>query len=320
MYTGAKSSVLLGIESSFGSEATATWKLPFKSESLNHKVEAVRSEALLGTRGIKSLAPGKLGAEGSLDVELYPETAGVLFYLALGKATLIDPDAAPSSGDEYTQITPIGLSEDLPSASIEVNHSGQSFKYLGMKLNQLRFSGSVGAIPTVTADFIGKEEQSGSLTQGLLTVPGDDPFYFKELKLYTDQFTTTTDLYSSIELTINNNLDSDDYRLDGTGKRKSLEPGTLEITGSLDIIFDSSVVSGEYTKFKNFTEAAIGIELAKDATNKLTIYIPRLLFSNMTHDISGPDKIMFRAEFTALIPGAGDIIEVIDYTNGTGSY
>jgi hypothetical protein len=319
MYTGAKSSVLLGIESTFGSAATATWKLPFKSESLNHKVEAVRSEALLGTRGIKSLAPGKLGAEGSLDVELYPETAGVLFYLALGKATLIDPNAA-SSGDEYTQITPIGLSEELPSASIEVNHGGQSFKYLGMKINQLRFSGAVGAIPSVTADFIGKEEQSGSLTQGSLTVPGDDPFYFKELKLYTDQFTTTTDLYSSIELTINNNLDSDDYRLDGTGKRKSLEPGTLEITGSLDIIFDSSVVSGEYTKFKNFTEAAIGIELAKDATNKLTIYIPRLLFSNMTHDISGPDKIMFRAEFTALIPGAGDIIEVIDYTNGTGSY
>jgi hypothetical protein len=320
MYTGAKSSVLLGIESSFGSEATATWKLPFKSESLNHKVEAVRSEALLGTRGIKSLAPGKLGAEGSLDVELYPETAGVLFYLALGKATLIDPDAAPSSGDEYTQITPIGLSEDLPSASIEVNHSGQSFKYLGMKLNQLRFSGSVGAIPTVTADFVGKEELSGSLTQGTLTTPGDDPYYFKELILYTDEFTTSTDLYSSIELSINNNLDTDDYRLDGTGKRKSLEAGTLEITGSIDIIFDPTAVSGEYTNFKNFTEAALGIELAKDATNTIQIYIPRLLFSNMTHDISGPDKIMLKAEFTALIPLSGDIIKVSDYTNTVGSY
>ncbi|OOC42191.1 phage tail tube protein [Thermosipho sp. 1074] len=320
MYTGAKSSVLLGIETSFGSEATAIWKLPFKSESLNHKVEAVRSEALLGYRGIKSLAPGQIGAEGSIDVELYPDTAGVLFYLALGKSALVDPDATPSSGDEYTKITPIGLNDELPSASIEVNHGGQSFKYLGMKINQLRFSGSVGAIPSVTADFVGKEELSGSLTQGTLTVPGDDPYYFKELKLYTDQFTTATDLYSSIELTINNNLDTDDYRLDATGKRKSLDPGTLEITGSLDIIFDPSVISGEYTKFKNFTEAAIGIELAKDTTNKLTIYIPRLLFSNMTHDISGPDKIILRAEFTALIPLSGDIIEIADYTNGTGTY
>jgi hypothetical protein len=189
-----------------------------------------------------------------------------------------------------------------------------------MKLNQLRFSGSVGAIPTVTADFVGKEELSGSLTQGTLTTPGDDPYYFKELILYTDEFTTSTDLYSSIELSINNNLDTDDYRLDGTGKRKSLEAGTLEITGSIDIIFDPTAVSGEYTNFKNFTEAALGIELAKDATNTIQIYIPRLLFSNMTHDISGPDKIMLKAEFTALIPLSGDIIKVSDYTNTVGSY
>ena len=311
MITGAKSSVLLGIESSLGQEAQATYKLPFTSESLNHTVEAIRSEALLGNRGIKSLAPGQIGAEGSLDVELYPETAGVLFYLALGKSVL-DVD--------HTKITPIALTEDLPSASIEVNHGGEAFKYLGMKINQLRFSGSVGAIPTVSADFVGIEEQSGSLTEGTIVTPGDDPYYFKELKLYTDEFSTTTDLYSSIELTINNNLTTDDYRLDGTGKRKTLEAAQLEITGTIDIILDSSVITNEYTKYKDFTEASIGIELAKDATNTLKIYIPRLLFSNMTHDIGGPDKVMLRAEFTALIPQSGEIIYVEDYTNDVGSY
>ena len=320
MITGAKSSVLLGIESSLGQEAQATYKLPFTSESLNHTVEAIRSEALLGNRGIKSLAPGQVGAEGSLDVELYPETAGVLFYLALGKVALIDPDANPGSGDEYTKITPIALTEDLPSASIEVNHGGQQLKYLGMKLNQLRFSGAVGAIPNVTADWVGIEEQSGGLTQGTIVTPGDDPYYFKELKLYTDEFSTTTDLYSSIELTINNNLTTDDYRLDGTGKRKTLEAAQLEITGTIDIIMDASVMTGEYAKYKDFTEASIGIELAKDATNTLKIYIPRLLFSNMTHDIGGPDKVMLRAEFTALIPQSGEIIYVEDYTNDVGSY
>jgi len=311
MITGAKSSVLLGIESALGQEAQAKWRLPFTSESLNHTVEAIRSEALLGNRGIKSLAPGQVGAEGSLDVELYPETAGVLFYLALGKSVL-DTD--------HAKITPIALTEDLPSASIEVNHGGEAFKYLGMKINQLRFSGSVGAIPTVSADFVGIEEQSGSLTEGTIVTPGDDPYYFKELKLYTDEFSTTTDLYSSIELTINNNLTTDDYRLDGTGKRKTLEAAQLEITGTIDIILDSSVITNEYTKYKDFTEASIGIELAKDATNTLKIYIPRLLFSNMTHDIGGPDKVMLRAEFTALIPQSGEIIYVEDYTNDTGSY
>ena len=36
-YTGAKSSVLLGIESSFGEAATLKYRIPFKDESLNTK-------------------------------------------------------------------------------------------------------------------------------------------------------------------------------------------------------------------------------------------------------------------------------------------
>lgn len=319
-YTGAKSSVLLGKESSFGTAATLKYKIPFKSESLNHKIEAIKSEALLGVRGIKALAPGKEGVEGSIEVEAYPNSLGVLFYFALGKAEQVDPDSTPSSGDEYTKITPIGLTEDLPSATIQVDHSGQKMYYTGCKINSLKFSGSVGAIPSISIDVIGLEEILGSATEGTLTEPGNEPFYFKELRLFTDQFVTTTDLYSNIEFSINNNLDSDDYRLDGSGKRKTIEPGTLEITGGLDIIFDSSVISGEYSKFKNFQDAALGIELAKSSGEKFTIYIPRLRFSEMSHDISGADKIIIKANFTVLIPDSGNVIEISDYQNDTGSY
>jgi len=318
MITGAQSKVLLGIESAFGNEATATYKLPVKSESLNYTVEAVRSEALLGYRAPKSLAPGQIGAEGSTDIELYPETSGVLFYLALGKSEQIDESG--TGGPIYTKITPIGVSDDLPSASIEVAHGTESFKYLGMKVNQLRFTGSVGGIPSVSVDWVGIDEQTGTLSQGTLKEPGDSPFYFKELILYTDEFTTSTDLYSSIDLTINNNLVTDDYRLDGTAKRKTIDAGALEITGTIDIIFDATTVAGEYVKYKDFTDASLGIELAKDDTNKLQIYIARLRFSNMTHDIGGPDKITLSAEFTAVIPASGDIIYVKDYTNQDGNY
>ncbi|AEX84781.1 hypothetical protein XO10_00655 [Marinitoga sp. 1135] len=319
-YTGAKSSVLLGIESSFATEATLKYKLPFKSESLNHKIETAKSEALLGIRGTKSLAPTKEGAEGSLELEAYPTSAGLAFYLALGKAALVDPDGTADSGDEYTKITPIDLNSDIPSATVQVDHSGQKMKYLGMKVNSLKFSGAVGSIPSISLDLVGKEEVVGAGTEGTIVDVDDQPFFFKELTLYTDDFQTTTDLYSSIELNIGNNLDADDYRLDGTGKRKTLEAGNLEITGSLDIIFDASVVSGEYSKFKNFQDGAIGIKLEKATGEKLTIYLPRINFSEMTHDIGGAEKIMFKANFTALIPDTGDVIEVSDYQNTTGTY
>jgi len=138
--------------------------------------------------------------------------------------------------------------------------------------------------------------------------------------LYTDEFTTTTDLYSSVELVVNNNLDTDDYRLDGTGKRKSIDAQQLEITGRLDIIFDASVITGEYSKFKNFQDAALGIELAKASGEKLQIYLPRVRFSEMSHDIGGAEKIAMTASVTALIPTSGAIMEVRDYVNTTGSY
>ncbi len=319
-YTGAKSSVFLGVESSFNTAATLKYKLPFKSESINHKIEAVKSEALLGIRGTKTLAPGKEGAEGSIEVEAFPAITGLLFYLALGKAALQDPDGVAGSGDEYTEITPVDLNSSLPSATILVDHSGEKFYYTGMKVNTLKFSGAVGAIPSLSVDFVGVKENAGGLDTTSAQDPGDEPFYFKELKLYTDNFTTSTDRYSSIELNINNNLDTEGYRLDGTGYRKTIDEGNLEITGSLDIIFDSTAVSTEYNKYLSFTDASLGIELAKTSGDKIQIYISRLKFSEVTHDISGPEKIVLKANFTALIPTSGDIIVVKDYANTVGNY
>lgn len=316
---GSQSSVLLGIEPSFATLATLKYKLPFTNESLNQKIEALKSEANLGLRAPKSLAPGKEGAAGGIEVELYPELSGLLFYLALGKATQIDPDAVADSGDEYTKITAIGVGEELPSATIQVDHAGQKFDYLGMKLNQLQLNAAVGAIPKVSLDWLGKEEADASATAGTLIEPGNEPFYFKEITVYTDQFTTTTDKYSNIQLQINNKLDGDDYRLDGTGKRATVKAQGLEISGSVELMFDADTVAGEYAKFKAFTDAALALKFAK-GSQILKIFLPRIRFSEATHDISGAGKILLKANITALLDANGDVIIVEDYVNTSGSY
>lgn len=318
-YTGAKSQVELGIEGTFATAATLTYTLPVKSESINYKMNPIKSEALLKTRGVKAMAVGTEGAEGGLELEAYPSSTGLLFYLALGTAVAKDPDETANSGDEYSKIAPIGVNDELPSATIQVDHAGKKMLYTGMKVNNLKFSGAVGSIPTINLDFIGVDETVGGGTEGTLTAVDAEPFYFKDLKIYTDKFTTSTDMYSSIELSIANNLDDKDYRLNGTGKRKTIAANALSITGSLDILFDSSTVTGEYGKFKSFSDVKIGIELAK-GTDKISIYLPRVKFTEMTHDISGPDKIVLKANFETLIPSTGDIIEVDDYINTTGNY
>jgi len=319
--SGARSKILLGIESTFGEAATLKYKLPFVDESLNANLESVRSEALLGYRGTKSLAPGREGTGGGITLELFPVPAGVLFYLALGLATLKDPDSTPDSGDEYTEITAVtSATGNLPSATIRVDHDGIIRDYLGMKLNTLTLEMAVGGIPRITTDWVGIQESDEVATEGSITEPSDDPFYFRELLLSADGTNWTADKYSRITLSIANNLDTDDYRLDGTGRRKTIPEGNLAITGDVELLLTTDTFSDQYNKFINFQDASLYLKFEKSTGEKLIIKLPRIKFASMTHDIGGPGRITLRGSYEALIPSTGQIITVEDYTNDTGTY
>ena len=309
LYTGAKSSLKLGIEDTFGSQATLKYKIPFTSESLNYTLETIKSEALLGLRGTKSIAPGKIGASGSVSLEMYPSSIGVLFYLALGKAI---------ANDDHTLIEPIGVTEDLPSATIEVDHAGAKFLFLGQKVNSLTMTANVDSIASLSVDFVGKKAITGGGTYATQMVEiDDDPFFFKEILLYGDEdLSISVDTMSELTLNIANNLNEDDYRLDGTGERKTIEPGQLEITGSMNIIFDENLLTGKY-KYKDFVEfndISIGAKFEKASGEKFTIVLPRVKLTNLTHDIDGPGTITVSADYEAVLNSEGKIIQVKDYT------
>lgn len=318
--TGAKSALKLGLETAWATPAILKYLIPFTSESLNYRVEAIRSEAILNRRASLAIAPGQEGVEGSFDAELYPSTTGILFYLALGKATLMDPDSTPGSGDEYTKIEPIGVTEDLPSATIRVNHGGvKAFDYTGLRVRSMTFEGAVGAIPKVTLDLIGQNEGEGLATEGSLVNPDSEPFYFKELTLSKDGTVFNVATYSDIRLTINNNPSEDDYTLDGTGRRIDIGAGDLQITGNATLLFNSDTMADEYAKFKNWTSFALWIKLTKNSTDFI-IYLPKVQITEAPHDIGGKEKITVGLTFEALDDGTNGIIIVEDHFNSTGSY
>lgn len=318
--TGAKSALKLGIETSWATPAELKYLLPFTSESLNYRIENIRSEAILNRRSSLAIAPGQEGVEGSFDAELYPNTTGVLFYLALGKATLEDPDSTPDSGDEYTKIVPIGVTEDLPSATVRVNHGGvKEYDYTGLRVRSLNFEGAVGAIPKVTLDLVGKSEGEELATEGTLTTPDNEPFYFKELTLSKDGTVYNVATYSDIRFTINNNPSEDDYVLDGTGQRIDIAPGDLQITGSATLLFNTETIADEYAKFKSWTSFSLWIKLTKNSTDFI-IYLPKLQITEAPHDIGGKEKITIGLSFEALDDGSNGIIIVEDHFNDAGSY
>ena len=311
--TGARSSVKLGIETSWATPAELKYVVPVTAESLNYRIENIRSEALLNRRASLAIAPGQEGVEGSIDVELYSEVAGLLFYLALGNTSAEDPDSTPESGDEYTKITPIGVTGDLPSATIRVDHGGiKAWDYTGLRVRSLDFEGAVGAIPRLTVDFVGKSQGEDLATDNVTVTPSSEPFYFKELTLSKDGTVYDVATYSDIRFTISNNPTEDDYVLDGTGQRIDITPGDLQITGTATLIFGSDVVSDEIAKFQNWTSFELYLKLTKNSTDFI-IHFPKLQITEISHDIGGKDKITVDMSFEALDDGSNGIIVVEDH-------
>ena len=315
VYSGSKSKLFIQHGSNW-------FRMPFKSESINRTIEAITSEALLGTRGTKTVAPGRESVEGSFEVEAFPAITGPLLYWALGEAAAYDSNGDTTNDSILiNQLGKGSISDaELPLLNILVNHSGLLAGFQEVKINSLRFSASVGSIPSLSADVVGK-------TTTNLTEPttykdiGDDPFYFKEISLFKANAGGSWDAlsfsqtykYTNLEFTINNNIDTEDYRFDGTGTRYSMPEGNLEITGSLDVILDSDVWSDEFQKFLAFEDFALKAVLDKSSVGKIEIIFPRIKFTEFPHDISGPDRITVSASFNALLDADGYAIIVIDH-------
>lgn len=308
----ARSGVGIGIEATFGTAATSLgYRLPFTSESLNQKIDMLKSEAKLRSRFTKAMGLGKEGAEGELSMELYPEIAGLFFYLALGNSVL-DVD--------HAKITPIDFGDgSLPSVSIGVSHDGIPFDYLGMKVNSLKLDAALNAIAKISANFIGVQEVDGAISDDASIVVPSEPYWMREMTFSLDGFSTVADDLSSVSLSIENNLDNDDYRADGTGQRKSLEAQAFGLTGNIEAILDASTKASLLAKYKSGEDIQLAVKFEKTGGSKLIVTMPKLRLTEAPHDISD-GKILVKAGFTGVKPSAGNIIEVEDYYNATGTY
>ena len=314
--TGASTKVKIGKESSFGTPGDLTHILPITSEALSDNVEMESSEALYGKRGKKDLNRNKEAAGGNIDLEVWSKSIGLILFGALGKATL-DTDK--------TILTPIDQianpTDDLPSFTIEKNQGGQTFLYPGSKINTLDIDLTVGQRPKLSISVESKKEEIASGTDAATVEDFGNKFVFKDLKFYKDEFVTSASRWSNMKISLNNNLDGDDYRPDGTNERSAIDPQDLEITGSLDLIFDATSVSGEYTAFKNDQDFSIGVLLENGTGEKIEIFIPKAKFTSIKHDTGGKEKINLSGEWEAILPDDGtDLIKITDYMNSTGTY
>lgn len=195
------------------------------------------------------------------------------------------------------------------------------FLYRGMYVQSVAFTVSAQSLATISLSFLGKDSEahedgdplfssintaqnaSGLSTAQLLAsratlgntgVNGSSDFS----AVYVDG--ALQGLVGSITFTVNNNLRAQNAL--GTTGAVNVAPGSSEVTGSVDILFENL---NTYNKFINNETSSIQFRFTTlDAAGEILTYqayFPKVKFSNVSQPISGANTdIITTASFTAL--------------------
>ncbi len=109
-------------------------------------------------------------------------------------------------------------------------------------------------------------------------------------------------IVTTIELTIENNLDGSNFVIGGGGIRRSIPEGKIGVSGTMTCLFESM---SAYIKAMRSTESSLkliythGTGAGTDGNEYLEFDIPELYFAKETPVIEGPQGILYKGPFQA---------------------
>ncbi len=125
-----------------------------------------------------------------------------------------------------------------------------------------------------------------------------------------DGFTITTvqeggsdvAIVTTLELSIENNLDTSNFVIGGGGIRRTLPEGKIKVSGTMTCLFESMAT---YIKAMRSTESSLkivythGTGAGTDGNEYLEFEIPELYYAKETPVIEGPGGILYKGPFEA---------------------
>lgn len=303
---GAGSSAVMGFdsvlgiaeESTYGTFVTATTWLEFDSESLNRSINYQNLNSIVGRRGYHRRIEGQTDVSGDINYNLHPVN-GLMFLknVFAGSVTTLAVSGSTHAshtlvlGDWGTQTTPAALSIQKRVGST----TARSFAISGCRVNQMVISSNINQPVKAKVGLIGQNLTSTSSSQTAFNFSSVNPLMFFNSTYTSDATTTswgtTAEDIVSFELTINNNIISDDNaRRLGSKFIRTPFPGQREIMLSISQRFDTM---SAFESWLAATQASIrihldsGVTIGSAAGN--TTYSMRFDFRNVrVHDGAVP--------------------------------
>lgn len=275
--------------------------ITFVSESVRQNRNLITSKSIRTDRNPLMPVRGNVEISGDIAFELSWQQGRIIRH-ALGNYV------AASGAGFFTHTMkvgnlPIGLTIEKQFTDLA---TAQYFQYSGCKVNSLKMAFKSEGFIDCTASFIGKKETvAASPFQAVPADIGHHPW--DGFMISIQEGVAVLANCSTIEFTIENNLDGGNYVIDGTGQRYSIPAGTAKVSGTVTALFEDVIL---YNKAVNYTESQIVITLTKgtgggtNGNEKLTITIPEVVYKPQAPVTAGPQGVVVELPFEAFYDNA----------------
>ncbi len=294
---GANAQVIIQEETVFGVDPATpdAQKIHFTNCGIKMARGQETSATIRGNRNPTKSARGNTDVSGPLNVELQAYI-GLLLKAALGSVTT-------TGVGPYVHTFKVGSS--LPSLLIEKGFTdiAQFFKYNGCRVSKMSFSVSPQGFQDVSFDFLGaKETIAGASFDATPTDLGKVSFDGFSIGTIEEGGVAIAAVTGIDGLTIENDLDGDQYSIGGGGVRDDIPEGLVRISGTLKARFQNLAL---YTKAVNDTESSLrfiyqlGDGTGSAGNESIEFKLPELTFAPNAPVISGPKGILVELPFEA---------------------
>jgi len=301
--TAVLSYIALGKEGTFGTYASATTAVEAISCTFRTDIESEKLDQIGASRGFSHrVTKGKI-VGGTLEQYLHPQESVLLIANALGGALVSNSISggfahSVSAGNFDTTTAINQLSFNVRKGESHV------WRYTGGRCNQLKITGAVGEAVKVSYEFVFKDSTllSDNII-AILSLSSVNPFTFVDGKFkYSNTESnaansTNSEPIQSFELTINNNIVSDDdARSLGNITVDVLPPTRRDIQLTVKNRFDTSTT---YDRMIQATQGAIELYFEGRAISgtaapfyAMTIRLPKVYNATGDTEINGSDEIL----------------------------
>ena len=305
--------IIIDFETTYGSDpgSPAAIQIPYVSESLSGTREQNVSDVINGTRNPSRPFQGNTDVGGDITVPVDKRYFGYWLKALLGAPTT-------TGAGPYTHTYKINDTNCLPSMVIQKDMSDipRFYKYNGVKVASM--SMSIGGSGELLATFSLVGATVADSASDYDATPTTHSYeQYRQLDAAVNEGGSASSEFTSIDIDMNNNLDTDVFTIGGGGTRSSLPEGKMSLTGSGVILYDNQTL---YDKAKNATETSIEAVFTR-GSESLTIDFNEVEYGLQDPQVGGNEGLVLNLDFQAYDDDdAANSAVVVTLINDISSY